>query len=96
VTRVAPNRRAGIVAGVHARGADPAVTPGPSELVSGFYLEGGSEYGRLVEIPLPAGTYELRATFLDALINGVHPIESSSVKIPPGDTVRLSFVLQIA
>lgn len=109
----------------------PTATPGPTGLVSGFYLDGGplrlfsspgcsrpeqpsgagsvevlnesgtlvatgtSEYGHLVEIQLPAGTYELRATFLDALINGVHPIETTSVEIPSGDSVRLDFVLQI-
>jgi hypothetical protein len=112
-------------------GIGPTATPGPTELVSGFYLDGGpldvfsnpgcsrpeqpsgagavevlneagevvatgtSEYGHLVEVPLPAGTYKFRATFLDASINGEHPIESSSVEIPPGDTVRLNFVLSI-
>jgi hypothetical protein len=106
-------------------------TPGPTGLVSGFYLDGGplevfsnpgcsrpeqpsgagsvevlnesgtlvatgtSEAGRPLEIRLPAGTYKLRATFLDAFINGVHPIETRSVEIPPGDSVRLDFVLQI-
>jgi hypothetical protein len=112
---------------------EPVVRPGPTELVSGFYLDGGplarfsdpgckrpapppgagivevmnpttgavvatqtSERGRLVKIPLPAGSYTIRGTFRDATINGVHPHETESVVIPPGRTVRQDFFLSIA
>jgi hypothetical protein len=111
---------------------EPVVRPGPTELVSGFYLDGGplalfsdpgckrpapppgagivevmnpttgavvatqtSERGRFVKIPLPAGSYTIRGTFLDASINSVHPHETESVVIPPGRTVRQDFFLSI-
>jgi hypothetical protein len=111
---------------------EPVVTPGPTELVSGFYLDGGplvrfsdpgckrpapppgagivevmnpttgvvvatqtSERGRFVKIPLPAGSYTIRGTFLDATTNSVHPHETESVVIPPGRTVRQDFFLDI-
>lgn len=110
---------------------EPVLTPGPTELVSGFYLDGGplerfsdpgckrpapapaagtvevvnasgtvvatqtSTYGYFAEIPLPAGSYTITGTFLDASINGVHPKSSESVVIPPGNTVRQDFVLNV-
>jgi hypothetical protein len=111
---------------------EPVVRPGATELVSGFYLNGGplarfsdpgckrpapppgagivevmnpttgtvvatrtSESGRLVRIPLPAGSFTIRGTFLDATINSVHPQETKSVVIPPGRTVRQDFFLGI-
>jgi hypothetical protein len=114
------------------RGSEPVRSPGPTELVSGFYLDGGplarfsdpgcirpapppgvgivevinpttgalvatqtSERGRFAEIPLPAGSYTIRGTFLDATINGVHPHKTESVIIPPGRTVRQDFFLGI-
>ena len=110
---------------------EPMVTPGPTELVSGFFLAGGPLYlfstheckrpepspgagtvevmdasgalvatvtsapGHFVEIPLPAGSYTIRGTFLQAFINGVNPNETESVEITQGDTVRQDFVLDI-
>jgi hypothetical protein len=110
---------------------EPMVTPGPTELVSGFYLAGGpfrpfsapsckrpepppgagtvevidaagavvatqtSTQGHFVEIPLPAGSYTIRATFLNATINEVHPTTTGSVVIPAGHTVRQDFFLSI-
>jgi hypothetical protein len=101
--------------------------PGPTELVSGFYLDGGplarfsapdckrpepppgagvvevitatgalvatqtSTTGRLVKIPLSAGSYTIRGTFLNATINGTHPTETQSLTIPTGHTVRQDF-----
>jgi hypothetical protein len=106
--------------------------PGPTELVSGFYLTGGplrrfsdpgckrpapppgagmvevmnpttgalvatqtSEHGDFVKIPLPAGSYTIRGTFLGATINGVHPHETESVVIPPDRMVRQDFFLSV-
>ena len=110
---------------------EPVVTNGPTELVSGFYLDGGplstfsdpnclrpepppdagtvevidasgvvvatstSATGHFVKIPLPAGSYTIRGTFLDATINGAHPTKAESVVIPPYDTVRQDFFLSI-
>ncbi len=107
------------------------MTPGPTELVSGFFLGGGplvsysapgckrpppvpgagtvevvnasgtvvatqtSTSGRFVKIPLPAGSYTIRGTFLDATENGVHPQETESLVIPAGRTVRQDFSLSI-
>jgi hypothetical protein len=110
---------------------EPLSTPGPTKLVSGFYLSGGpvakfssprckrpaptpgagtvqvidaagavvatgtSARGQLVEIPLPAGTYSLRGTFLDASDNGAHPTETESLVIAAGHTLRRDFFLDI-
>jgi hypothetical protein len=110
---------------------EPVLTPGPTELVSGFYVVGGplarfsdpgckrpapppdagtvevtdssgavvatqtSTRGHFVEISLAAGSYTITGTFLDATVNGVHPKESESVVIPPGDTVRQDFFLSV-
>ncbi len=110
---------------------EPRVTPGPTELVSGFYLVGGplarfsasncrrperppgagvvevinatgalvatqtSTTGRLVKIPLPAGSYTIRGTFLNATVNGTHPVETKSLTIPTGRTVRQDFFLSV-
>jgi hypothetical protein len=111
------------------------VTTGPTELVSGFYLDGGppaafsaphcalpeprpdagtvevlnaggtvvatktSIRGHFVEIALPAGSYTIRGTFLNAsgcCSPGLgHFVKTESVVIPPGDTVRQDFVLSI-
>jgi hypothetical protein len=109
----------------------PALTPGPTELISGFYVLGGpialfsdpgckrpapppdagtvevtnssgavvasqtSSEGHLIEIPLAAGSYTVTATFLDASFNGVHPQETKQVVIPPGETVRQDFFLNV-
>jgi hypothetical protein len=54
-----------------------------------------SARGHLVEITLPAGSYTITGTFLNATVNGVHPKEPESVVIPPGDTVRQDFFLAI-
>jgi hypothetical protein len=51
--------------------------------------------GHFVEIPLPAGSYKVTGTFLDATDNGVHPKKTEAVVIPPGDTVRQDFFLSI-
>jgi hypothetical protein len=111
--------------------AEPTVTPGPTELVSGFYLDGGplarfsaphckrpepppdagmvevtnatgvlvatqtSTTGNLVKIPLPAGSYTIRGTFLNATVNGTHPTETQSLTIPTGHTVRQDFFLSV-
>jgi hypothetical protein len=111
--------------------AEPTVTPGPTELVSGFYLDGGplarfsapnckrpepppgagmvevtnaagalvamqtSTTGRLVKIPLPAGSYTIRGTFLNATLNGTHPTEMQSLTIPAGHAVRQDFFLPV-
>lgn len=110
---------------------EPLVTTGPTELITGFYLDGGpqrefsqpqckrpepppgpgtvevmnasgatvatstSTVGRSITIPLPAGSYTIRGTFLDAVVNGVHPTRTESVVIPAGHTVRRDFVLPI-
>ena len=110
---------------------EPLVTPGPTELVSGFFLVGGplrqfstpgcklpapspgagtvevknasgevvatqtSVSGHFVAIPLPAGSYTITGTFLNATVNGVHPKESEAVTIPSGHTVRQDFFLNV-
>ncbi len=110
---------------------EPKVTPGPTELISGFYVVGGplrlfsapscklpepetgagtvevanaagalvasvtSTSGHLVEIPLPAGTYTIRGTFLQAEMNSARPIRSESLVIPAGHTVRQDFFLDV-
>ncbi len=51
--------------------------------------------GHFVEIPLPAGSYTLTGTFLDDTRNGVHPMETKSLVIPSGDTVREDFFLDV-
>jgi hypothetical protein len=108
------------------------LTPGPTELISGFFLVGGplrrwfsapgckrpapspgagtvevtnasgavvarqtSTSGHFVEIPLPAGSYTITGTFLNAITNGVHPQHSESIVIPPGHSVRQDFFLNI-
>ena len=48
---------------------------------------------QFVEIPLPAGSYTIRGTFLSANVNGTHPIRTESVLIPAGRTVRQDFLL---
>ncbi len=112
---------------------EPAVTRGPTKLVSGFYVGGGpaphyfsapkcprhaepppgagtvevldasgavvatqtSVARQFVEIPLPAGSYTIRGTFLNATVNGGHPTRTESVLIPAGRTVRQDFVLSV-
>lgn len=110
---------------------EQVLTPGPTELVSGFYLDGGplarfsdpgckrpapppgagtvvvmdasgavvatqtSTSGQFIRIPLPAGSYTVTGTFLDATSNGVHPTTSESLVVPPGQTVRQDFFLSI-
>jgi hypothetical protein len=54
-----------------------------------------STSGHFAEIPLPAGSYTITGTFLDATNNGVHPKNTESVVIPPGHTVRQDFFLDI-
>lgn len=104
--------------------SEPALKPGPTELVSGFYFAGGPPdvfsaphcrrpaqrpgagtlevldasgvvvamatvtRGHLAEIPLPPGSYSARGTFLDAEVNGSHPVRTNSVVIPAGHMVR--------
>ena len=111
--------------------AEPAVTPGPTELISGFFLGGGplvsysdpgckrppaapgagtvevmsasgavvasqtSTTGHFVKIPLPAGSYTVRGTFLGATEDGTHPRDTEAVAIPAGHTVRQDFSLSI-
>jgi hypothetical protein len=110
---------------------EPLLTPGPTELVSGFFMVGGplrqfstpgcklpapplgagtvevtnaggavvatqtSASGHFVEIPLPAGSYTITGTFLNATVNGVHPKESEAVTIPAGHSVRQDFFLNV-
>jgi hypothetical protein len=111
---------------------EPLITPGRTELVSGFFLVGGpddrrfsdpgcklpapppgagtvevmsasgavvatqtSTGGHFVEIPLPAGSYTIRGTFLDATINEVHPEQTETVAIQACYTVRKDFFLNI-
>lgn len=50
---------------------------------------------QFVQIPLPAGSYTIRGTFLNATVNGVHPTRSESVVIPAGHTVRQDFSLSV-
>jgi hypothetical protein len=54
-----------------------------------------SREGHFVEIPLAAGSYTIRGTFLNAIINGVHPIHTESVVIPASHTVRQDFFFNI-
>ncbi len=56
---------------------------------------GTSAPGQFVEVPLPAGAYTIRGTFLQAFINGVNPKETESVEVTQGDTVRQDFVLGV-
>ncbi len=108
---------------------EPRVTAGPTELLSGFFYDGGPPVafsrprcrrpeprpsagtievldsngavvaaagaldGELARIPLRAGTYTLRGTFLDTIENGAHPVQTESVVVAAGDTVRQDFVL---
>ena len=51
--------------------------------------------GQFDEIPLPAGSYAIRGTFLGTTVNGVHPQKSESVVITAGHTVRQDFVLSV-
>ncbi len=51
--------------------------------------------GQFVEIPLPAGSYTIRGTFLGAASNGAHPIQSRALVVPAGHTVRQDFLLSI-
>jgi hypothetical protein len=110
---------------------EPAITPGPTELLSGFYVRGGplslfsdpgcrrpepkseagtvevtnaagtlvatvsSMPGQLVEIPLPAGSYTIRGTFLDAEENSIRSTSSEPLVIPAGHTVRQDFFLDV-
>jgi len=120
-----------------AGGPPSSVKPGPTELITGFYLDGGpadrrwsspgcrrvtpsmheeppgagsvqvvnaagavvatraAASGSLATISLPAGSYTVTGTFLDATINGQHPVQSMSVEIPSNRTVRKDFVLSI-
>lgn len=50
---------------------------------------------QFVEIPLPAGSYTIRGTFLSATVGGTHPIKTESVLIPAGRTVRQDFLLSV-
>jgi hypothetical protein len=54
-----------------------------------------SSRGHFVQIALPAGSYTITGTFLDATIHGAHPKHTESVVIPAGHTVRQDFVLCI-
>jgi hypothetical protein len=111
---------------------EPLLKPGPTELISGFFLVGGplsrafsspgcklpepspgpgtvevknaagelvatqtSSDGHFVEIPLPPGSYTITGTFQGASINEVHPTSTRSVVIPPGDSVRQDFFLNV-
>jgi hypothetical protein len=47
------------------------------------------------EIPLPPGTYQVTATFLGVKDNGQNPQETESVTIPPGDSVRKDFLVEL-
>lgn len=51
--------------------------------------------GRFVKIPLPAGSYTIRGTFLNATVNGNHPMSSETLVIPVGQTVRQDFFLDV-
>jgi hypothetical protein len=51
--------------------------------------------GHFVRIRLPAGSYTIRGTFLNATENGVHPQATESLVIPPARTVRQDFFLGI-
>jgi hypothetical protein len=54
-----------------------------------------SAQDHFVEVALPAGSYTIRGTFLNATINGVRPIQTQSVVIPASHTVRQDFFLSI-
>jgi hypothetical protein len=54
-----------------------------------------STTGRFVKISLPAGSYTIRGTFLNATVNGTHPTETKPLTIPTGRTVRQDFSLSI-
>jgi hypothetical protein len=111
--------------------AEPTVTPGRTELVSGFYIVGGpaarfsapnckrpapppgagvvevinatgalvatqrSTAGHLVKIRLPVGSYTVRGTFLNAIVDGDHPRKTQSLTVPVGHTVRQDFFLSV-
>jgi hypothetical protein len=51
--------------------------------------------GRFAEIALPAGSYTIRGTFLNATVNGAHPARIKSVTIPIGHSVRQDFFLAV-
>jgi hypothetical protein len=54
-----------------------------------------SMQGQLVEIPLPAGSYTIRGTFLDDEQNSIRPTSSESLVIPAGHSVRQDFFLDV-
>lgn len=54
-----------------------------------------STNGHFIKISLPAGSYTITGTFLDATIGGVNPKKSESIVIPPGHSVRQDFLLAI-
>jgi hypothetical protein len=111
---------------------EPILTPGPTELVSGFFIQGGpirifsspgcsspqaspgagtvevidpstgavvasqsSASGQFATIPLPAGSYTIVGTFPNAILNGEHAMQTLSVSIPPGYSVRQDFTLAV-
>jgi hypothetical protein len=51
--------------------------------------------GHFVKIPLPPGTYTISGTFQEASFNGRHPERTQQVTIPPGDSVRQDFFLDV-
>jgi len=54
-----------------------------------------SAAGEFAETPLPPGSYTIRGTFLGTTTNGVHPVKSESLVIPPGHSVRQDFILSV-
>lgn len=77
---------------------EPPPGPGTVEVVdaSGTVVATkASVRGQFVEIPLQAGSYTIRGTFLNATVNGVHPTRMESLVIPAGHTVRQDFFLSI-
>lgn len=77
---------------------EPPSGPGTAEVVSAtgtVVATATSTGGHLAVIPLPAGTYTVRGTFLNATENGVHPTRTESVTIPAGHIVRQDFLLSI-
>jgi hypothetical protein len=62
---------------------------------SGVVATQTSTQDHLVKLPLPPGTYTISGTFTEASFNGVHPEKTQQIVIPPGDTVRQDFFLDV-
>ena len=78
----------------------PPAPPGPGTVevvdASGAVVATQTSVARqFIEIPLPAGSYTIRGTFLNVTRNGAHPSRSEALVIPVGHTVRQDFIWSV-